>query len=209
MKTVYLASIQSEEHPRIIGCQKRTVVEEVSTDDPLVGKVAAAIGVEWQKKGGNPNRYKHTYQCSGDAWTLEDEGAEVARDLGKPGSRKKLRADQYQKIFVARYADEDEAIAIMVIEMRREDDNYKDDRPPGREYLYIRWLLASPIKRGGGSALVAQAKVASAIHSGGDLRVDSAGAAAGWYEKQAFKVLYAAAHHFNGDCGCKCMAWGR
>jgi hypothetical protein len=200
---------QSEAYSKSRGSQKQLVVEEVAASDARIETASKAMGLEWERKGGNPDKHKEDHQCSGDKWTQDDEGADVGRDLALAEYREKLRHDQYQRTFIARYVDSDEAIAVMIIEMRREDNNYDDERPPGEEYLYIRWLLASPSKRGGGSALVEQAKVVSANHSKGDLRVDSARSATDWYEKQAFKVLYAAAHETKEECGCQHMVWKR
>ncbi len=179
------------------------------------------IETEWLLLGGNPNKDKGEKECSGDEWNQADEGADVANELTDPDNRTNrgephLDMPKYQRTFIAHYEGERDPIAVMMVEMRFEDFTQKD-----LKHLYIRWLVGSPTRQGGGSKLVGKAKQLALQVAGGKLRVESARSAEEWYRnKQGFVTKYNSKHEedvYDGttqeefdeleDCGCKFMAW--
>ncbi len=133
----------------------------------------------------------------------EDHSGDDEDEKGKRKVKKRDDTPRYQKIFTARYADEDDTIAVMILERRKEDD-----RQPNLQHLYIRWLVGHPTKQGGGSKLVEKAKQIARDHFNSELRVDSAKSAVSWYQKQGFAKLYEAKHEDGvHPCRCQFMTW--
>ncbi|MBD2442708.1 DUF4157 domain-containing protein [Dolichospermum sp. FACHB-1091] len=177
------------------------VVAEVADWTERLDLAVTAIGIEWQNLGGDPNKPKEEYECSGADWNINDEGADVSRDLLKPEYRS-ADPEYEQKIFIAYIPGDFDPIAVMIVEMRKEDK-----QSPNLTHRYIRWLLGHPKKKGGGSALVRTAKEIATHDAQGELRVDSAKSAESWYQKQGFQTLYASKHEIKKACGCKFMKW--
>lgn len=196
--------------------RKPVMVTEVNGAHEGVGLRVREIGEEWIRLGGNPDKEKGEYECSGKDWNQNDEGADVARDLQISDKREQdTSGATYEKCFVAHYVGETQPIAIMLLEMRTEDLKEKN-----KQHLYIRWLLGSPVTKGGGATLVNVAKAEALKVADGELRVDSARSAVEWYNKQGFSSLYSAKHVSDpdnerndpekstlADCGCKFMTW--
>lgn len=207
-----------------LGGRKKILVKEIAWNSVAISQAAATIGEEWCQLYQEKNGKKHTpktkgdYECSGPKWDQFDEGINVASDLKNPKERKQNESmgketdeKPYEKTFVAYYEGEKDIIAIMQLEMRKEDKKFKGS------HLYIRWLLGSPKRKGGGSTLVGLAKVEALREAEGELRVDSAHSAEEWYNKQGFLKTYDSTHvtdELEGEedikpvpCGCKFMKW--
>lgn len=194
--------------------RKKIFISEIDWKDVKIDLAAEKIGEEWVDLGGEEDKDKGEYQCSGDDYNIKDEGVDVANDLKNKEQRRPAPVENqtYSKTFIAHY-DDHEPIAIMQLEMRREQ------KGSDTNHLYVRWLLGSPIRKGGGSALVALAKVEAIKEAEGELRVESARAAEKWYKGQDFRTLYASEHETDyanfgaenpvepEECGCKFMTW--
>ena len=182
------------------------VIEEVQWDSITIDKAAAEIGMEWLKLPGDVHTTKGEHQCSGDDWTQKDEGVDVANDLQLDSERKQdPQGGVYEKTFIARYEGGTEPITVMQLEMRQEDKESTEIH-----HLYIRWLLGSPVRKGGGSKLVKLAKKEALRVAKGELRVESAKSAEKWYIRQGFETRYNSTHVSGGEeCGCKFMKWDR
>jgi hypothetical protein len=182
------------------------VIEEVQWDSITIDKAAAEIGEEWIELPGEVHTKKGEHQCSGDDWTQKDEGVDVANDFQSASERKQdPQGGVYEKTFIARYEEGTEPITVMQIEMRQEDQE-----SPEIPHLYIRWLIGSPVRKGGGSKLVRLAKKEALRVAKGELRVESARSAEEWYKRQGFETRYNSTHESDGEeCGCKFMKWDR
>lgn len=188
------------------GIRRRIVVTEKVGWDAAMELAVQKMETEWILIGGDRNKPKTEAQCSGDTWTQSDEGADVAHDLADPQNRQNHGIGDYQRTFIAHYEDDADPIAVMMLEMRQEDR-----QAMGVQHLYIRWLVGSPKRRGGGSALVRKAiEITQASRDATDeLRVESARSAIGWYELRNFKSKYDSTHNDLGSCGCKFMTWAK
>jgi hypothetical protein len=181
---------------------KKVKVTELDGWDRSMDLALHKMETEWILLGGNPNKPKSEDQCSGDTWGQCDEGADVAHELVDPGYRKADAAiDNYQRTFIAHYDGEDDPIAVMIVEMRHEDIESEAD------HLYIRWLVGSPTRKGGGSKLVGVAKAIAVEKAQKELRVESAFSAEEWYQRQGFVTKYNSTHNTLEECGCKFMTW--
>lgn len=202
--------------------QRPILILAMPWDSSEVSSAAKEMGEEYVTLRNGPEQTAGAYKCSDPHWGLIDEGADVAKRLQIPDEREPgplTRDDEpgYSRLFIAHYQGDLTPIAIMQLEMRLEHKGL--DVPQ----LYIRWLLGHPHKPGGGSSLVAHAKVEAIKEAEGRLRVDSAMAAETWYIKQGFQTVYGAEHETDeentgkeeGDedwvdpvkCGCKFMKW--
>ncbi|PRC91835.1 DUF4157 domain-containing protein [Solimicrobium silvestre] len=182
------------------------VIEVAGWDDSLVSEVLE-IQREWEvKKKEDGEREKSELgddRCSMDDWTQTDEGIDVAGDLADEENRKVAgTSDGYLRTFIAHYKKEAEPIAVMMIEMRSSSEMFDT-----KEHLYLRWLVGSPRRKGGGKQLSDQAKI-MAREARRLLVVESAKSATGWYGTQGFVARGDAKHNdeFN-DCGCLFMDW--
>lgn len=108
--------------------------------------------------------------------------------------------------YVAFYAGSAIPIALMVLEERRELPN---DLKPDDPHLYIRWLVGSPERRGGGVALVEYAKIVSRLQGlEKAVSVESAKSAVKWYEDQGYTQVAPSTHeHPDKPCRCVYLAW--
>lgn len=178
-------------------------IKELLRWDENMDLAVQRMETEWILLGGNSNKPKTGDQCSGDTWNQLDEGADVAHELVNPEYRKPdISIGNYQRTFIAHYeGEEDQPIAVMMVEMRHEDEQSDVD------HLYIRWLVGSPKRKGGGSLLVGIAKQIALEKAKGELRVESARSAEKWYSDQKFKTIYNSKHETLKDCGCKFMTW--
>ncbi|WP_294675040.1 DUF4157 domain-containing protein [uncultured Fluviicola sp.] len=151
----------------------------------------------------------HDDLTSGWNWDKFDEGLDVSENMSDPNERTGWFSPATvlvsQRTISARYNDEhgEEAIAYMVLEVRRdklevEDD---DDNPPQpyefiklmhdqEPYMYIRWLIGHPEKGGGASKLIKEAFDSFNRSNCTELRVESAYSAVPWYEKMGFKKVH-------------------
>ncbi len=207
---------RSDSVPKTDTRPKLTVeVKEITEWTDEITPAVKDMKKKWKEKGGNPQgKPKEEYQCSGDSWTMADEGVDVAGDLADAGERKPDNAvNGYQKIFIACYQGESTIRAVMIIEART------DSCSPDMVHLYIRWLLGCP-NTGGGKALVKQAKRVAKERFNSQLRVDSARSAEAWYKQRGFVTCYHSTHvddyndaHILDDaldrrpCGCRSMKW--
>lgn len=196
---------------------KKVQVTEVEGLDESMELAVHKMETEWLLMGGNPKKPKGDKECSGAHWNQVDEGADVSHDLADPDERENTNSiGNYQRTFIAHYEGERDPIAVMILEMR------KDERKSKEPYLYIRWLVGSPKRKGGGSALVNMAKLVALKDAKGQLRVESAKSAEEWYQKLKFVTKYNSKHgedifdnqddddeYFDTleDCGCKFMTW--
>lgn len=181
---------------------------QVQYDDPEVIKAAKIIQAEYRELGGDQLPEKKGYECSGESWTSIHEGYDVGEGMSNPDYLKPTQEAGVKntEAFLAYYANyanyanyKKQPIAIMELETRT-DENV--------EYTYIRWLLGSPTRKGGGSKLIEKAKEVARARTKGRLKVDSAKSAVGWYEKQGFKLIGSVDHNEAGKfCGCIGMAW--
>ncbi|TBR41717.1 GNAT family N-acetyltransferase [Marinomonas agarivorans] len=177
---------------------------KVAYCDPKITDAAKHIQTEYAKLGGANPPEKKTFECSGKDWTLIHEGYDVGEGMSNPNYLKPTQEAGVKdtEAFLAYYEnDKTQPIAIMELETRTDE---------GGEYTYIRWLLGSPTKKGGGSALIAKAKDIARARTNGRLKVDSAKSAEGWYGKQGFKAVAETEHNKVGKpCGCISMVWQR
>lgn len=227
--------------PKPKGPQKNIIINELEMVnwDESIDLAIHKIETEWLLLGGNPNKDKKAKECSGSGWNQLDEGADVANELTDPDSRinqgvplvekaqsddneQDIKDDQeeeeegYQKTFIAHYEGDNDPIAIMMVELRKEDFKRGKDY----KHLYIRWLVGSPKRKGGGSHLVKKAKEIAVQDALERLSVESARSAEKWYSDQHFVTEYNSKHeetvwgHESDDefdrlenCGCKFMTW--
>lgn len=189
------AALEAKQWPEI-------AIEEITAWDQTIQSAVIDIGLAWRRRGGNPDKVKQEHQCSGDSWNENDEGADVAQDLLEPENRTRdLARRGYQRTFTARYNTSNYPIAVMIVEARKWNKLV---------YLYIRWLLAHPLRRGGASKLVKTAKEIAEQEFQSELHVDSARSAETWYEKQGFDFVEDASHEDGfKPCGCKTMTWNK
>lgn len=122
---------------------------------------------------------------SGWNWDQFDEGVNVSGYM--TDARERVRDDMkiVEKNWTLRafYTDEDEGpIAYLILEIRKGDDD-------GGNYMYVRWLIGHPDKRGGG---VEVAKLAISMFEAEktvrEMYVDSAYSAVQWYVDRGFKI---------------------
>jgi GNAT superfamily N-acetyltransferase len=144
--------------------------------------------------------------CSHPNWDQYNEGDDVAGDMQSKDDRIGGNEDEenilYTKHFTfkAYYDGDITPIAIMIIERR--GDNLNDP------HLYIRWMVAHPEKKGGGSKLLD--KAIELLDQEADvqvIRLESAASAVGFYAGKGFEIDKPAAHNGDKKCGCMEMAY--
>lgn len=223
--------IVPDSKPKSRGPKKDIIVEELNMVDwdESIDLAIHKIETEWLLLGGNPNKHKDDTECSGEDWNQFDEGADVANELTDPSSRENNgvplgeEGEGYQRTFIAYYEGDPDPIAIMMVELRRENfKRVKAAKEKGEDYkhLYIRWLVGSPVRKGGGSHLVGRAKQIAEQIAFKRLSVESARSAETWYGEQNFNTEYNSKHEETvwgtesdddfdklADCGCKFMTW--
>ena len=183
--------------------KQEIVLLQVQYNDTRITQAAEVIQEEYRELGGDQLPEKKGYECSGESWTSIHEGYDVGEGMSNPDYLKPTQEAGVKntEAFLAYYYanDKKQPIAIMELETRT-DENV--------EYTYIRWLLGSPTRKGGGSKLIEKAKEVAEKRTEGRLNVDSAKSAVGWYEKQGFKLIGSVDHNEAGKfCGCIGMAW--
>lgn len=185
----------------------RVVIREAPSDKHF-RESAGIFNKEWSAKPVSKPGPKGKYECSGADWTLAHEGIDVSKELAENPEYTKSCAIKggISAQYVAFYAGGDVPIALMMLETRQELPN---DLKPSDPHMYIRWLVGSPDRRGGGGALVEYAKIVG--HLQGLKRavtVESAAAAVQWYKDQGYTQVAPSTHeHPNHPCRCVYLAW--
>lgn len=102
---------------------------------------------------------------SGWNWDQYDEGEDVATEMAIPLYRSyELKNKPTNFMLKAYYEDEGEDVPITFLMMEatsKENRLFRDDfkyDPSEPQFFYIRWLVGNPVKKGGGSELMALAK---------------------------------------------------
>jgi len=185
----------------------RIVIREAPSAKAFT-EAAECFNKEWGAKPAPKRSEKGKYECSGDDWTQIHEGVDVSEDLVKHPeySKPEVLEGGFPSQYVAFYAGGDTPIALMVLEERQELPNWTE---PSAPHLYIRWLVGSPDRRGGGGALVEYAKIVSRLQGlAKAVSVESAKSAVGWYEDQGYRQVAPSTHeHRDQPCKCVYLAW--
>jgi hypothetical protein len=185
----------------------RIVIREAPSSE-TVTEAAECFNKEWLAKPAPKRSEKGKYECSGEDWTQVHEGMDVSEDLAKHPeySEPEVLEGGFPSQYVAFYAGGGTPIALMVLEERQELPNLTE---PSAPHLYIRWLVGSPDRRGGGGALVEYAKIVSRLQGlAKAVSVESAKSAVKWYEDQGYRQVAPSTHeHPDHPCKCVYLAW--
>jgi hypothetical protein len=199
---------ETVELEHVQGPPKKKIGVAETKDQDHVTEELGEIHAAWEKAGRNRRRsigqvkddfiddvVGGTEITSGLNWDQYDEGKDVSENMMDPKTRTGWSSPHTklmnQYTFRASYDAEEksEPIAFMVLEVRqdvREDEN--GEKKEGERYMYIRWLIGHPEKKGGGAALINKAKECFAEHPEcKEMIVESALSAVGWYEDMGFE----------------------
>jgi hypothetical protein len=185
----------------------RIVIREAPSAETFT-EAAKCFNKEWGAKPAPKRNEKGQYECSGEDWTQVHEGVDVSEDLAKNPKYSEPEALKggFPSQYVAFYAGGDIPIALMMLAERQELPNCTE---PSAPHLYIRWLVGSPDRRGGGGALVEYAKIVSRLQGlAKAVSVESAKSAVKWYEDQGYRQVAPSTHeHPDHPCKCIYLAW--
>jgi hypothetical protein len=185
----------------------RIVIREAPSAEKFT-EAAECFSKEWGAKPAPKRSEKGKYECSGEDWTQVHEGVDVSEDLAKNPKYSEPEALKggFPSQYVAFYAGGTTPIALMMLAERQELPNCTE---PSAPHLYIRWLVGSPDRRGGGGALVEYAKIVSRLQGlAKAVSVESAKSAVKWYEEQGYTQVAPSTHeHPDHPCKCVYLAW--
>lgn len=174
--------------------------------DSYVDSLAMGLHFSWGeaiiKKGRQPKRNPPEGRCSGESWTVEDEGYDVAIEIANEEEEYR-KHDDFQEVWEAEAVwgpDNRDNIGLMIVEKR------EDIEEASRVFLYIRYLIGSPEHKGAGSALMRKAKEIAKNLGLESIRVDAAGASMGWYKRKGFEERETLCDHQTPGRPCGCVS---